>query len=114
MDGSELPKRCSPFYAEADVVTSTVRAGGDLGRLTVDLLWETIELLVRAGHREITLDLTELSSIDDAGVKLLIALHHSLTSHAGELAIINAGPAVWDALQRSQVAARPTVRPASS
>jgi len=109
VDNPEPPKRHSGFSADADAATSTVRARGELDILTVDLLWGTIDVLVRAGHLQITLDLAEVTSIDSAGVKLLIALQHSLTTHAGELAIINACPAVLDVLQRSQVAARPTL-----
>ena len=110
MDNHEPPKRRSRFSADADAATSTVRARGELDLLTIDLLWGTIDVLVRAGHHQITLDLAEVTSIDSAGVKLLIALQHSLSTHAGELAIINAGPTIWDTLQRSQVAARTMLR----
>jgi anti-anti-sigma factor len=94
------------FAAEADIVTSTVTARGHLDRSTVDLLWATIDVLTRAGHYEVTLDVSELLSIDEAGVRLLAALQHSVATHDGELTIINARPSICDALDRHQVATR--------
>lgn len=67
-------------------------ARGELDRHTVDLLWGTIDVLLRAGHHRITLDLAEVSSIDAAGVKLLVALQRSLATHCGELTVTNARP----------------------
>lgn len=101
----ELPNWHSTFSANADVATSTAHARGELDLLTVDLLWDTIDVLIRAGHYRVTLDLADVTGIDAAGVKLLIALQHSLATHAGELTIINPQPPVWDALERGQVAA---------
>ncbi len=106
MKEHELPNWHSTFAANADVATSTAHAGGELDLLTVDLLWGTIDVLLRAGHYHVTLDLAELSSVDTAGVTLLVALQHSLSTHCGELTIINARPSVRDALERGQVAAR--------
>jgi anti-anti-sigma regulatory factor len=94
------------FAAEADIAASTVTARGHLDHLTVELLWGTIDVLTREGRYEVTLDLAELSGIDEAGVKLLAALQHSLATHSGGLSIINACPSVCDALERHQVATR--------
>jgi ABC-type transporter Mla MlaB component len=67
------PQPASPqFAANADVATSTVYARGELDQASVDLLWGTIDVLVRAGY-DVTLDLAELSSVDEAGVRLLVA-----------------------------------------
>lgn len=109
VDKHELPNLHSTFSANAEVATSTVHARGKLDLLTVDLLWGTIDVLIRAGHYHVTLDLADVASIDAAGVKLLVALQHSLATHAGELTIINSQPAVWDALHRGQVAASPVL-----
>lgn len=103
----DLPNWHSAFSADADVATSTAHARGELDRLTVDLLWGTIDVLIRAGHYRITLDLADVTKIDAAGVKLLAALQHSLATHAGELTIINARSRVWDALQHGHVVAVP-------
>lgn len=107
MDEQELPHWHPTFTANADVTHSIAHARGQLDLLTVELLRGTIDVLLRAGRYNITLDLAELSSIDTAGVKLLLALQHSLATHSGELTIINARPPVWDELERGQVAARP-------
>ena len=67
MDVHELPKWHSTFSANADVATSTVHARGELDLLTVDLLWGTIDVLLRGGHYHVTLGLAEVSGIDAAG-----------------------------------------------
>ena len=102
----DRPKRRS-FSANADVMTSTAYARGALTRLTGDPLSETIDVLTHAGCYHITLDLTEVTSIDVEGVNLLAALRHGLSSRCGGLTIINARPTVWGMLQRGHVAADP-------
>ena len=91
------------FTAQADADTATVRARGDLDVLSVDSLWATIDLLINAGCYDLTLDLSALSSIDEAGLKLLAALQHSLLSKNGNLRIIDARRSVCEALQRAQI-----------
>ncbi len=107
MTALELPHWHSTFSANAEVATSTVHACGDLDLLTVDLLCGTIDVLTRSGHFEITLDVAELAHIDAAGVELLAALQHSLSTHAGGLSIINATGPVRAQLQDAQIATRP-------
>lgn len=106
MDEHEPPKRQSTFSADVDVVTSTVHARGELDLRTTDLLWGTIDVLLRAGRHRVTVDLAEVSSIDEAGVKLLIALQHSLGTHCGGLTIINAQPSISAALGGNQAPQR--------
>ena len=103
----ELPAWHSTFSANADVARSTVHARGDLDVLTVDLLWGTIDVLLRSGHYEITVDLSGLASIDAAGVKLLVALQHSLRTHSGGLTVVGARPLVAEALERGHVFLQP-------
>jgi anti-anti-sigma factor len=97
------PTRQATFSATADVASATVHARGELNRHTVDLLWDTINLLLRAGQQHVWVDLAKVSSIDTAGVKLLVALQHSLSSHGRDLIIINTFGPVHDALQRGQL-----------
>ncbi len=61
MNKQDLPNWHSTFSADADVATSTAHARGELDRLTVDLLWGTIDVLIRAGHYRITLDLADVT-----------------------------------------------------
>ena len=107
MSEHELPNWQPTFSADADVATSTAHARGELNLLTVDLLRGTIDVLIRAGHDRVTLDLADVTGIDAAGVELLVALQQNLSAHAGDLTIINSRPPVWDALKRGHVAARP-------
>jgi hypothetical protein len=46
------------FSAKADTATSTVHAHGYLDRLTVDLLWATIDVLLRADRYNLTPDVS--------------------------------------------------------
>lgn len=98
MNDHDLPRWHSTFSANADVLASTVHARGELDLLTADLLRGTIDVLLRAGRRDIVLDVAELTSIDRAGVKLLAALQHTLSTHTGRLTIINASPRINAAL----------------
>ena len=53
-----------------------------------------------------TLDVAGLTHIDAAGVKLLAALQHSLSTHGGQLSIVNAAGPVRAQLQDGQIATR--------
>jgi ABC-type transporter Mla MlaB component len=66
VDDYESPAQQLEFSAAAaaDVATSTVHARGELDRLTVDLLWSTIDVLICVGRYRITLDLADVSGID--------------------------------------------------
>jgi anti-anti-sigma factor len=112
MSSGELPNgQC--FSADVDVATSKVRVRGELDAHSVGLLCESIDILVRSGCYDISVDVTDLFSIDAAGVKLLIALQHSLSTQCGGLTILNAPPSVVAALRDGQVAARPRLIHAS-
>lgn len=60
-----------------------------------------------ADLRDIALDLAELSSTDRTGVALVVALEHTLSTHAGRLTIINASPCICAALTDDQPPLRP-------
>ena len=107
MTEPDQPKRKRTFAAQADVAAGIAHAQGDLDQGTAELLRGTIDVLIGAGRHNITLDLADVTSIDTSGVNLLVYLRHSLRTHSGELSIVNARPAVGDALDRRRVAFRP-------
>jgi anti-sigma B factor antagonist len=93
-----LPDWHSTFTANADTTTNTVYARGVLDLLTVELLRGKVEDMIRAGRVDITIDLTELSHIDHAGLLLLGGIWHDLAYRGGSLTLINAGSTVREAL----------------
>jgi anti-anti-sigma regulatory factor len=86
------------------MATGIVRARGVLVRETLNSLRGTIDLLVSEGHRTVTVDLAEVSCVDQAAVVLFAALQHGLYTHDGELRLTNASTGVRDALINGQVA----------
>jgi anti-anti-sigma regulatory factor len=99
--GAETQSR---FSSSADMATGIVRARGVLDRETLNSLRGTIDLLVSEGHRTVTVDLAEVSCIDQAAVVLFAALQHGLYTHDGELRLTNASTGVRDTLINGQVA----------
>jgi anti-anti-sigma factor len=94
----------SRFSARADMATGIVRARGVLDRETLNLLRGAIDLLVSGGHRTVTVDLAEVSYVDQAAVVLFAALQHGLYTHDGELRLTNASTGVRDTLINGQLA----------
>jgi anti-anti-sigma regulatory factor len=56
------------------MATGIVRARGVLDRETLNSLRAEIDLLVRGGHRTVTVDLAEVSCVGQAAVVLFAAL----------------------------------------
>lgn len=93
----------SRFSASADLTTGIVRARGVLDRESLNSLRGTIDLLVSEGHRTVTVDLAEVSCVDQAAVVLFAALQHGLYTHDGELRLTNASTGVRETLLNGQV-----------
>jgi anti-anti-sigma factor len=94
-----------------DLTAGTVRISGHLDRRTAPALFDGVLRLTRAGHGAIDLDVGDLASVDACGVKLLLALQHTLSTHSRLLCVINAHGAIADALAGGQVmVARPATR----
>lgn len=93
----------SRFSARADMATGVVEARGVLDRETLHLLSGAIDLLVSRGHRTVTVNLAEVSCVDQAAVVLFVALQHGLYTHDGELRLTNASADVRDTLVNGQV-----------
>jgi anti-anti-sigma regulatory factor len=94
----------SRFSASADMATGIVRARGVLDRETLNSLRAEIDVLVSGGHRTVTVDLAEVSCVDQAAVVLFAALQHGLYTHDGELRLTNASTGVRNTLINGQVA----------
>ena len=93
----------SRFSAYADMTTGVVHARGVLDRETLHVLTGAIDLLVSGGHRTVTVDLAEVSCVDQAAVVLFAALQHGLYTHDGELRLTNACAEVRDTLVNGQI-----------
>ena len=93
----------SRFRAGADMTTGVVQARGVLDRETLHLLSGAIDRLVSSGHRTVTVNLAEVSCVDQAAVVLFAALQHGLYTHDGELRLTNASADVRDTLVNGQV-----------
>ena len=94
----------SRFSARADMAAGVIQARGVIDRETLNSLSGAIDLLVSGGHRTVTVDLAEVSRLDQAAVVLFAALQHGLYTHAGELRLTNASAGVRDSLLNGQVA----------
>jgi anti-anti-sigma regulatory factor len=67
VSANTLPNWHANFSAVACTTTATVVARGELDVFTAVLLDGALDCLRRAGHRDITLDLTAVSRIDQTG-----------------------------------------------
>jgi anti-anti-sigma factor len=97
------PEWHSTFAADADTTTATVHARGALDLLTVEVLRGTVDVITTAGHSDVTIDLTELESIDQAGLVLLGTLRDDLERRGGSLELANANATVRQALLDGQI-----------
>jgi anti-anti-sigma regulatory factor len=91
------------FVAAADVATATVQARGALRRTSASSLLGTVDVLLETGHRYLTVDLTHVPEVDDAGARLLAVLQHDLWAHGGRLRIVNATSQVHERLVAAHV-----------
>ena len=98
-----LPNWHSTFSANADTRTSTVHARGSLDLINVELLRGAAEVLITAGRLDITVDLAEVSFVDQAGLLLLGGLRQDLEYRGGSLTLVNAPHAVNETLRRAHL-----------
>lgn len=64
-----------------------IRASGHLTRLGADLLSATADSLFGTGHRRVTMDLSALRAVDDAGLEVLRDLRRRIAGSGGELVL---------------------------
>jgi anti-anti-sigma factor len=103
-----MTESATELSVHLDPATGTVRVSGHLDRWTAPAVFDGVLRLTRAGHGAIDLDVQDLASVDACGVKLLLALQHTLATHSRLLCIRNAHDAIAEALAGGQVmVARP-------
>ncbi|HEU5267493.1 MAG TPA: STAS domain-containing protein [Jatrophihabitans sp.] len=95
----------SIFTTHADAGSSTVHARGRLDMFTFELLRGTIEHFISAGRVDITVDLTELTSIDHTALLMLGGLRHDLDYRGGSLTLTSPQPEVRVALDAAHLTA---------
>jgi hypothetical protein len=95
------PNGHATFGADVDVAAATIHAHGTLELFTVDLLQGAIDLLTATGCTgctDITLDLSDVSSIDHAAVWWIAETSCAMASRHARLTITHARDAVQAAL----------------
>lgn len=98
MTDHTLPDWHSTFSAHVEAGTDTVHARGSLDLLTLELLRGTVEILIHAGHLDVTVDLSGLTAIDHAGLLMLGGLREDLDYRGGSLTLSGAAGTVRSAL----------------
>lgn len=98
-----LPNWHSTFSANADTRTGTVHARGSLDLLNVELLRGAVEVLIASGRVEVTIDLSNITFVDQTGLLLLGSLRDDLDYRGGRLTLVNPRPSVNDTLRRAHL-----------
>lgn len=75
---------------------AVVRPEGDVVAAFVPELRSRLLELVRAGVRQLVLDLSNVKMVDSLGLGLLISAHNSLLQAGGKLSVVNASADVLD------------------
>lgn len=76
--------------------TSVLTLFGELGCSTIPALEAYVDQLGSLDSPDVLLDLSDLSSLDDAGARVLVSLRHYVVARGGRLVIAGAGD---DAMQ---------------
>ena len=84
--GQPLPQAPS-FTASLDQRRGVVRARGHLDVLAADLLCGSIVALQRQGHRQVTVRLQPLATVDDGARQLLAGLADTLATDGVRLVV---------------------------
>ena len=95
--GTDDPPR---FAIRADLSTGWIYIAGWLDHPTSHLLHDTFSALLHAQHTCWNLDVTELTGVDDAGLRALGAANSRATRHGRQLILHGATPALQQDLTR--------------
>lgn len=79
---------------------------GDLRAASLRVLESQVDRLGRTSCHQVVVDLAELTSIDDAGVRVLTGLHHYVQARGGHLTVIGAGDWIGQALAETPLTGR--------
>ncbi|MDG4801237.1 STAS domain-containing protein [Micromonospora sp. WMMD980] len=106
-------------YAQRDEAGAGLRLAGELDMSTAGELNAAIDRLVAAGHRELLLDLTELTFCDSTGIAAFVRGDNLVAADGGWLRLTGASGRVARVLQVTGLAevltdGRDTVDPTAS
>ena len=100
--------RMSSAYDGGCVV---VRLAGRLDGESADQLSETLDRLLRDGHRNVLLEMAEVSYLSSPGVQVLQHAYQEFSSRRGELRVRSPSAAVVEALSATDLRAKLVVDP---
>jgi anti-anti-sigma regulatory factor len=85
-----------PLTVHGSVVANQVllRLDGELLASTVDLVLAAVDHAILTGHREVVVDLTDVSRLDPDGLRSLADGHDALSRLRGALTVRGSGAAV--------------------
>lgn len=87
----------------SDASQSTVQAEGELDLATADLLTGALDDELRRGHRFVRLDLSRLTFMDCAGLRVLVRAHNRFLGVRGTLVLTGTRPQVARLLAITQL-----------
>lgn len=93
---------------------AAVQANGHLDRSTGSLLAAVIEHEIRRGYRQISVNLDQIGSIDEAGLLALRQAHQALRVHGGHLDVHGADPSRLAHSTATSACTPPTTAPSRS
>ena len=88
------------FEIRVDLAVGRVAVIGRLDRRTAHLLRDALSALLHAEHVRWQLDVTEVTDVDDAGLRAVGAAYRRALRHGGHLTLHGAPPALRAALTR--------------
>ena len=75
-------------HMDQAVGAATVTLKGRLDSLEAQGLRDTVRRLISSGCRQMSIDLTEVTFIDSAGLAVLVRTHRELQASGGELVLV--------------------------
>ncbi len=67
--------------------TAVVAMRGEIDAIAIPSLSGCLDDAISAGHRQVVLDMAEVSFIDSVGLAAIVAAHKRLTAHGGTLSV---------------------------
>ncbi len=82
---------------------ATITPEGDLVAAKLPALRSRLRAMVNLGVLHLTMDLSETSMVDSAGIGLLIAAHNSLKKAGGELTVVHASKDILELFRTMRI-----------
>jgi anti-anti-sigma factor len=86
-------------WTSAAAGTAVVGMRGEIDAIAIPSLSGCLDDAIGAGHREVVLDMAEVSFIDSVGLAAIVAAKKRLASHAGTLTLRRPTPHVRKLLE---------------